>query len=308
MSSGEKGSRSLQLVGACSGELSREFPSGAGVGSGLPGGTVTFAFTDIEGSTFLLRRLGEGRYADLLTRHRQIVRGAFYAADGVEIDRQGDALFFALPRAREAVVAAVEIQGMHARTAWPDGVSVRVRIGLHTGEPSIGVEGYLGVDVVKGARICGLARGGQVLLSATTQALTAPKLPDGVKIVPVGERQLKGIDRAEPLFSLVIGDPTAATQAESPFRTVIPAGWEREIEGRLGSVGAGLARRIGGRIAESLERNPVPHAAPSAWEAVKDDSLEHLAARAVRALDAKIRAGATAARIKRQPGREQTRD
>ena len=192
MSSGEGRSRPSPSVGAGADELSQErLPSAAGVASALPGGTVTFAFTDIEGSTLLLQRLGEDRYADLLSRHRQIVRGAFYAADGIEIDRQGDALFFALPRAQETVAAAVEIQRAHARTAWPDGLSVRVRIGLHTGEPSIGSEGYLGIDVVKGARICSVARGGQVLLSATTHALTASKLPIAVTIVPAGERQLK---------------------------------------------------------------------------------------------------------------------
>jgi class 3 adenylate cyclase len=298
------------LVGAAGadGVSQEQLPGAPGVVSALPGGTVTFAFTDIEGSTLVLQLLGEDRYADSLARHRQIVRGAFYAADGIEIDRQGDALFFALPRAQEAVGAAVEIQRTHACTAWPDGVRVRVRIGLHTGEPSIGAEGYLGVDVVKGARICSVARGGQVLLSAATHALTASKLPAGVTIVPVGERKLKGIDRAEALYSLVINDPTAATEDGRASRPVIPAAWERQIEERFGTVGAKVARGIGGRIADSLEGTNVPRAVPPAWEAVRDESLEHLAARAVSSLDAKIRAGARVARTKRRPGREQTRD
>ena len=310
MSSGEDRSRSSPLVGAAGadGASQEQLPGAPRVVSALPGGTVTFAFTDIEGSTLLLQQLGEDRYTDLLARHRQIVRGAFYAADGIEIDRQGDALFFALPRAQEAVSAAVEIQRTHARTAWPDGVRVRVRIGLHTGEPSIGAEGYLGVDVVKGARICSVARGGQVLLSAATHALTASKLPVAVTIVPVGDRKLKGIDRAEALYSLVINDPTAALEAGRASRPVIPAAWERQIEERFGTVGAKFARGIGGRIADSLEGTNVPHAAPPAWGAVRDESLEHLAARAVSSLDAKIRAGARVARTKRWPGREQTRD
>jgi class 3 adenylate cyclase len=291
-------SRSSPSVGADPGELNQEPPARrVGGASALPGGTVTFAFTDIEGSTLLLRRLGEDRYADLLGRHRQIVRGAFYAADGIEIDRQGDACFFALPRAQDAVAAAVEIQRAHASTAWPQGLSVRVRVGLHTGEPSIGAEGYLGIDVVKGARICDAARGSQVLLSATTHALTASKLPPAVSIAAAGERHLKGIERAEPLYLLVISEAATAKQAEGAFPPIIPTEWERQIEERFGTAGTKLARSIGARIAGSLSPDGVTasHAAAADWKAVKDESLEHLARRAVTSLNTKIRAGATAA-------------
>src|SRR5206468_1817627 len=102
--------------------------------SALPGGTVTFAFTDIEKSTLLLKRLGE-RYGDVLHEHRRIVRTVFSASQGIEIDRQGDAFFFVFSRARDAVGAAAEVQRRHDSTRWPDGVDVNVRIGLHTGEP-----------------------------------------------------------------------------------------------------------------------------------------------------------------------------
>src|SRR5262245_47573483 len=97
----------------------------------LPQGTVTFAFTDIEGSTDLLKALGD-RYRDILDQHRRIVRERLAAADGVEMDTQGDAFFFAFTRARDAVEAAVDVQRAHATAEWPEGAHVRVRIGLHT--------------------------------------------------------------------------------------------------------------------------------------------------------------------------------
>src|SRR5215472_2250106 len=98
----------------------------------LPSGTVTFVFTDLEGSTALVKQLGD-EYGEVLSQHRRIVRDVFGAAGGTEIDTQGDAFFYAFPRAREAVGAAVEVQRRHANAEWPSGVDVRVRIGLHTG-------------------------------------------------------------------------------------------------------------------------------------------------------------------------------
>ena len=118
----------------------------------LPSGTVTFVFSDIEGSTGLLKRLGE-RYAELIAEHRRVVRETFGTHNGVEIDTQGDSFFFAFARARDAVAAAVETQRAHAEHEWPGGEQVRVRMGLHTGEPAVGAEGYLGVDVVRAARL-----------------------------------------------------------------------------------------------------------------------------------------------------------
>src|SRR5215831_14931239 len=100
----------------------------------LPSGTVTFVFTDIEGSTALLKRLG-AEYGDVLSEHRRMIRETFAAANGAEIDTQGDAFFFAFPSARDAVTAAVDAQREHARHHWPDDAAVRVRMGLHTGEP-----------------------------------------------------------------------------------------------------------------------------------------------------------------------------
>ena len=145
----------------------------------LPSGTVTFVFSDIEASTTLLKQLGE-RYGDLIAEHRRIVRDTFGSHNGGEIDTQGDAFFFAFARARDAVTAAVAVQRAHVDKEWPDGVKPRVRMGLHTGEPSLGEEGYLGLDVVRAARLCGAAKGGQILLSETTRALVGSSLPDHV--------------------------------------------------------------------------------------------------------------------------------
>ena len=144
-----------------------------------PGGTVTFVFTDIEGSTKLLERLGE-RYAGALAEHRRLIRDAFAARGGQEMDTQGDAFFYCFERARDAVAAAVAAQRALVGHEWPDGAELRVRMSLHTGEPVVGEEGYVGIDVHRAARICSAGHGGQVLLSATTAALVSGAMPDGV--------------------------------------------------------------------------------------------------------------------------------
>ena len=176
----------------------------------LPSGTVTFLFSDIEGSTALLKQLGDGPYAELLAQHRRLVREAFAANDGQEIDTQGDAFFYSFPRARQAVAAAVEVQRAHVSATWPAGVTVRVRIGLHTGEPAVGEEGYTGLDVVRAARIAAVGHGGQILLSETTRALVGTDLPKGVALHSVGAQRLKDIDRPEPLHELTIEGVTPA--------------------------------------------------------------------------------------------------
>ena len=130
--------------------------------SSLPSGTVTFVFTDIEGSTKLLQELGD-EYADVARDHRRIVRERFADAGGTEIDTQGDAFFFSFPRARDAVRGAVDAQRALRDHDWPQGTQVRVRMGLHTGEPTLGDEGYLGMDVVRAARISSAGHGGQIL-------------------------------------------------------------------------------------------------------------------------------------------------
>ena len=145
-----------------------------------PTGTVTFLFSDIEGSTRLLEQLRE-RYDAVLSTHAELIRSAIERFDGHEIDTQGDAFFVAFARARDAVAAAVAAQRALAAEPWPDGVSVRVRMGIHTGEPLVGGERYVGMGVHRGARICAAGHGGQVLLSNTTRELVEDELPDDVR-------------------------------------------------------------------------------------------------------------------------------
>jgi class 3 adenylate cyclase len=171
--------------------------------SSLPSGTVTFLFTDIEGSTALLRELGD-RYGDVLGRQRDILRETLGSAGGREIDTQGDAFFFSFMRAREAVAGAVAAQHALAEQDWPDGVDVKVRMGLHTGEPSVGDEGYVGLDVVRAARICSAGHGGQILLSETTRALLGGDVPAGATLRDLGTQPLKDIGD-ERIFQLTLG-------------------------------------------------------------------------------------------------------
>jgi class 3 adenylate cyclase len=158
----------------------------------LPGGTVTFLFTDVEGSTRLLQELGDD-YGQVVADHRRLLRDVFQAAGGSEVDTQGDAFFYSFPRARDAVGAAVAGQRALASHEWPRGADVRVRMGLHTGEPTVGDEGYVGLDVVRAARICSAGHGGQILVSETTRALVGNELPDGVNVRDLGRQNLKDI-------------------------------------------------------------------------------------------------------------------
>jgi predicted ATPase/class 3 adenylate cyclase len=169
----------------------------------LPTGTVTFLFTDIEGSTRLLQQLGD-RYSRVLEECRRLLRVAFQEWNGHEVDTQGDAFFVAFARATDAVSAAVD--GLHALVIhpWPENVEVRVRMGLHTGEPQLSSEGYVGIDVHHAARVMSAGHGGQVLLSQTTRDLVEHQLPDGVSLRDLGEHRLKDLQRPVHLFQLVI--------------------------------------------------------------------------------------------------------
>ena len=254
----------------------------------LPSGTVTFVFTDIEGSTELLKQLGSS-YGDILASHRRIVRETFVAANGIEIDTQGDAFFFAFPRARDAVGAAVEAQRAHAAREWPESAVVRVRMGLHTGEPSVVEEGYLGLDVVRAARICTAARGGNVLLSESTRALLGSTLPDGVSVFPRGERHLKGIDEPERVYELAIeGVESAEVAAEedvpiTPTPLSAPAARAPADPARgrekFQDFGTELAASIQERVLGSLERSLGNRPYAPRLSAAEDADVEDLATR-----------------------------
>ena len=169
----------------------------------LPTGTVTLLFTDIEGSTRLLQQLGN-HYDGVLTECRQLLRAAFHQWKGHEVDTQGDAFFVAFPRATDAASAAVDMQRALAAYVWPEGVTVRVRMGLHTGEPQLSAENYIGLDVHRTARIMSAGHGGQVLLSLTTRDLVEHDLPEGVSLRDLGEHRLKDLQLSVHLYQLVI--------------------------------------------------------------------------------------------------------
>src|SRR6266516_2137155 len=169
----------------------------------LPTGTITLLFTDIEGSTRLLQQLGE-RYADVLAECRQLLRTAFHQWNGHEIDTQGDSFFIVFARATDAISAAMDMQRAPAAHAWPDGVTIAVRLGLHTGEPLRIAEGYVGLDVHHAARIVSVGHGRQVLLSQTTCELVKQNLPDRVSLRDLGEHRLKDLQRPGCLYQLVM--------------------------------------------------------------------------------------------------------
>jgi predicted ATPase/class 3 adenylate cyclase len=164
-----------------------------------PTGTVTLLFTDIEGSTRLLERLGPRRYGEALELHRRLLRAVFQRYRGYEVDYEGDAFFFAFARAHDAVAAAAEGQQALAAAEWPEGLPIRVRMGVHTGEPAVMPPKYLGLDVHKAARIMAAGYGGQVLISAATK-----RAADGAEVVPLGEHRLKDLLQPEPLYQLWI--------------------------------------------------------------------------------------------------------
>lgn len=189
-------------------------------------GTVTFLFSDIEGSTRLLQSLG-AEYARVLTDQRRLLRAAFGENGGREIDTAGDGFFVVFDRARDAIAAAADAQRALAAHEWPDGARVRVRMGIHTGEPVTTSAGELvGLDVHRAARICSVAHGGQVLISAVTSQLATRELPAGLDLLDIGSVSLKDIEQPESVFQLVVDGlessfpPVAGSR---PPRTNLPA-------------------------------------------------------------------------------------
>ncbi|HEX5039541.1 MAG TPA: tetratricopeptide repeat protein [Candidatus Limnocylindria bacterium] len=169
---------------------------------GLSAGTVTLVFTDIQGSTLLLERLGDG-YATLIADHHGIVDGAASRHGGTRIDAAGDGLFYSFSTARGALNACVEAQRELGTHTWPDGADVRVRMGIHTGEPLSAKTGYVGIDVHRAARICGAGHGGQILVSQAARSLIGTGLPDDVGLTDLGLHHLRGIEGPERLYQVV---------------------------------------------------------------------------------------------------------
>ena len=193
----------------------------------LPEGTVTFLFTDIEGSTRLVQELGE-RFGPLLDLHHSILRRAIAAHKGVAVSTEGDAFFAVFPSALQAANAAVDAQRELAATEWPVALGIRVRMGLHTGEAELGGDNYIGVDVNRAARIAAAGHGGQVLLSEPTRALVEPSLPEDVTVRDLGQHRLKDLRAPEHLSQLVIGGLPAEFPAlrtlDASRTNIIPPG------------------------------------------------------------------------------------
>jgi predicted ATPase/class 3 adenylate cyclase len=202
--------------------------------------TFTFLFTDIEDSTALVRRLGEGLYAQLLADHHSLIRSGLAAHDGQEVDTQGDAFFAVFSSPRACVAAVIEMQRALEAHSWPGGEHVRVRMGVHTGEASRTATGLVGLDVHRAARVAAVGYGGQVLLSEAAAALVRDFLPAGAGLADLGVHRLKDLGRPERIFQLQaaglqagfpplrsLGSPALANNLPAQVTTFI--GREREL-------------------------------------------------------------------------------
>jgi len=169
--------------------------------SELPHGTVTLLFSDVEGSTQLQHRLGED-YREVVADHRRVLEAAFAEHGGVVVDRQTESFFVVFTRARHAVQAAADAQHALAEQPWPDGVQVKVRMGIHSGDPELAGDRYVGLAVARAARVCASAHGGQVLLSSSARALLSDH--DRSSLKSLGSYRLKDFSEPEPISQLVV--------------------------------------------------------------------------------------------------------
>jgi ABC-type transport system substrate-binding protein/class 3 adenylate cyclase len=195
------------------------------------GGTVTFVFTDIEGSTALVKHFKD-RWPEVRSQHRRLVRDAFEAHEGDEVDTQGDSFFYVFGRARDAALGAAEATRALAAHEWPEGGRVRIRIGMHTGEPVVSEDGYHGIGVHRAARIMAAGHGGQVLLSEATAAVLRDEEVEGVGVKDLGVHRLKDLDRPEHVYQLV------ADGLEPAFPKIRTAGEEKPYYRRPLIIGA----------------------------------------------------------------------
>ncbi|MBA2265512.1 MAG: adenylate/guanylate cyclase domain-containing protein [Chloroflexi bacterium] len=197
-------------------------------------GTVTLVFTDIDGSTRLLDQLGDA-YATPLYDHHRLVAAAMETQGGERVDAAGDGLFFSFPTAKGALVACIEAQRSISDHQWPQEADVKVRMGLHTGEPLSAATGYVGIDVHRAARICSAAHGGQILISGTAHSLIGPTLPDGVSMRDLGEHRLKDLVSPERLFqAVVVGLPAEFPPVRS--LETLPNNLPRQLSSFVGRV------------------------------------------------------------------------
>ncbi|HYS94672.1 MAG TPA: adenylate/guanylate cyclase domain-containing protein [Candidatus Acidoferrales bacterium] len=193
----------------------------------LPTGHVTFLLTDIEESTNLLQRLGD-RYASLLADVRALIRLSVSRVGGREVDARADEFFAVFDRAPKALEAALSIERAAGGRAWPDGVEVKIRIGVHAGRPTLTDAGYVGLAVHTVARICSVAHGGQILLSAAAREAVGRSRPAGLRFRSLGSHRLRGLREAQALFQVEAADlparfpPLRMPAAASPGQTGEP--------------------------------------------------------------------------------------
>jgi class 3 adenylate cyclase len=197
-------------IGFITGQLATERQEGessgrAGVARGLPSGQVTLLLADIEDSTGLLRRLEDG-YAGLLDDVRRLLRRAVQRAGGKEVDVRADELFAVFKRASGALAAALAIQRRVGARSWPAGAAVRLRIGIHTGRPTLTDGGYVGLAVHTAARICSAGHGGQIVLSSEAVRAVEASAPRDVGFRGLGAHRLQGLPEPQPLFQLEAPD------------------------------------------------------------------------------------------------------
>jgi predicted ATPase/class 3 adenylate cyclase len=194
--------------------------------------TLTFLFTDIEGSTALLRHVGEGVYTQVLADHHALIRSGLAAHSGEEVDTQGDAFFAVFSSPKDCVAAVTEMQQAIGAHAWPGGDGIRVRMGVHTGEAARTANGLVGLDVHRAARVAGVAHGGQVLLSETSAALVRDSLPPDTALRDLGVHRLKDLGRPVHIFQLGV----AGLRAEfPPLRSLGNPALQNNLPAQLGT-------------------------------------------------------------------------
>lgn len=224
--------------------LHAEFEATASDAAALPTGFVTLLMTDMEASTALVRKLGD-RYAALLNDVRGVVRTAILQAGGREIDARADEFFGVFERPAAALEAAVTFQRGLARQAWPDGIEVKVRVGIHSGRPTLTDVGYIGLAVNATARFCAAAHGGQIVLSATTMAAVGKSAPAGIRFRRLGRHRLPGLADPEALFQA----SASGLRASFPPPRIRRVSAERRRPARS-RAGAGTPPRPAGRQLE----------------------------------------------------------
>jgi predicted ATPase/class 3 adenylate cyclase len=197
--------------------------------------TLTFLFTDIEGSTALLGRLGEDDYAQVLAGHHALVRSALAAHEGREVDTQGDAFFAVFSAPRGCVAAVLAMQQAIAAHAWPGGERVRVRMGIHCGEAARTATGLVGLEVHRAARVAAVASGGQVLVSEAAAVLVRDGLPPGAALADLGVHRLKDLGRPERIFQLTAaGMPAGFPPLRSLGNPALPNNLPAQLSSFIG--------------------------------------------------------------------------